>query len=198
LPEQVRILFEQGKVIKRFVDPAAFERELHIYQKKPEFAPALLDHNHRDELVIAYLPHPVLGELEKPEFTAIGPLFYALHHLEGEVICHRDNNPRNYLQSPRRTWMIDFANWEYGRPEEDLIHFLLFWVPTSAPEVFSTILTQVLSGYPGLAAIEPEAWREAFERMTRVFDERRSRFGKYSPVGNTGVNRSLLSQYLPT
>jgi aminoglycoside phosphotransferase (APT) family kinase protein len=194
MPEQVQLLPEQGIVIKRFSDPALFERELYIYLKNPEFAPQLLDHNHHDELVTRYLDCQNLGQRENPDFTAIGPLFYALHHLEDTVICHRDTNPRNYLQSPQGTWMIDFTNWEYGRPEEDLVHFLLFWASIRVPEVFSEILVQVISGYPGFCEVDPADWREASERMVRLFDERRGRYGRsrFVRLDDMERNRELL------
>jgi Ser/Thr protein kinase RdoA (MazF antagonist) len=198
MPGMVRLFPEQGRVIKRFTNRDEFEKELYIYLKRPEFAPELLDHNHRDEIVIRYLDAPSIGRLDRPAFHAVGPLFYALHQLEDEVICHRDVNPKNYLQGRDRTWMIDFADWEYGRAEEDLIHFLLFWASIRSADDFRTIVAEVTSGYPGFLGIDPGAWREGCERMTRAFDQRRARYGKCeaSPIGNPEVNRKLLAHWV--
>jgi tRNA A-37 threonylcarbamoyl transferase component Bud32 len=197
---RVTILPVQGIVRKKFDLEEDFSRELNIYLRRLSFTPRLLDYNSRNELVLEYLPLPTLGTLHNADFGCVGRLLADLHGTGDRTICHRDNNPRNYLLAETYAYMIDFAEWEYGFPEEDLTHFLLFWAELCNREAFASLAGRLMEGYCSSGRVDVEAWEAACERMMERFDRRRRDFGKQesNPDGFREVNRKRLREWFIT
>ncbi len=119
---------EKNQVIKICRNNREFKKELYIYEKKPYFAPRLLDHNNSNTLILEYIDGIPIIEMVKPDFSKLALLFSELHSFEsekGKKICLKDSNPRNFLYSEKQAkyYMLDFSEWEYDYPEADLIHF---------------------------------------------------------------------------
>lgn len=186
---------EKQQVIKICKSPNMFKKELYIYEKKLPFTPRLLDHDRKNTLMLEYLEGQNIGEMDNPDFAEIAKIFLALHKLEyegGKCICHLDNNPKNYLYSGGRYFMIDFSEWEYGQPETDLIHFLLFWASIYDANTFNRAFRKLIDSYLIGGTINPLEWEIIIPEMITRFDRRRERFGKSESNPDVNLNREMI------
>lgn len=195
MKSNVVIQKEKGQVIKICKSPQMFKKELFIYNKELSFTPRLIDHDRKNTLMLEYLEGENIGIMPQPDFGRIAELFLALHSIEqkkGKCICHCDNNPKNYLYSNGRYYMIDFSEWEYDHPESDLIHFLLFWASIYAADRFSSAFRQLIGSYLRKGTINPMEWEMLIPEIIVRFDSRREKFGKSEPNPDVNTNRELI------
>jgi len=192
---------EKNQVIKICRSNAEFKKELYIYQKKPYFAPKLLDHNGSNTLMLEYVKGIPIVDLLQPDFSKLALLFAELHALEsqkGKRICLKDSNPNNFIYNDikQKYFMFDFSEWEYDYPESDLIHFLLFWASIYAFEKFELIFNQFKNAYRLNLPINPIEWEMLLPEVIQHFDSRRRKFNKVqSPLSeDVNENRALLTE----
>lgn len=186
---------DKGQVIKICKSPEMFKNELYIYQKKLSFTPRLLDHDGKNTLILEYIEGIPIGELAEPDFGKIADLFLQLHSLENKkdlVICHYDNNPKNYLFSKGRYYFIDFDEWRYQKPEFDLIHFLLFWASIYSRPKFEIAYKKFISSYMQKGSINPLEWELMIPEVIDIFDNRRIKYGKLEYNTDVSLNRERL------
>ncbi|MBN1949464.1 MAG: phosphotransferase [Candidatus Cloacimonetes bacterium] len=191
---------EKGQVIKICRNNIEFRRELFIYERKPSFAPQLLDHNDTNTLMLEYIEGVPLTDLEQPDFSRLAQLFVELHNLDRQAdkcICLLDSNPRNFLfcEKDGRYYLVDFSEWKYDYPEADLIHFLLFWASLYPAGKFSSIFQEFLTEYRSHLPVNPIEWEILVPEMIFKFDSRRSQYFKSERTQNPDVqlNRILLT-----
>jgi tRNA A-37 threonylcarbamoyl transferase component Bud32 len=195
MKSNVVIQKEKNQVIKICKSPKMFKKELYIYNKKLHFVPRLLDHDGKNTLILEYLPGENIGEMKEPDFSKLAVLFAELHSLEnksGKCICHVDSNPKNYIFSQQKYYMIDFGEWEYNLPETDLIHFLLFWASIYEADKFKTAFRQLLDKYLLQGNINPLEWEMMIPEMIERFDSRRQRYGKIENNPDINKNREMI------
>lgn len=186
---------KKKQVIKICKSPKMFKKELYIYQKNLPFIPKLLDHDNKNTLMLEYIDGTPIAELVQPDFSKIASMFITLHSLEskeGKCICHYDNNPKNYLFSKSRYYMLDFSEWEYDYPETDLIHFLLFWASIYDKVKFKQTFRKIIDSYLAKATINPLEWELLIPEVTERFDNRRRKFGKIEKNPDVKINRETL------
>lgn len=186
---------EKKQVIKICKSPKTFQKELYIYQKKLPFIPKLLDHDNKNTLMLEYIEGTPIAELVQPDFSKIAKMYINLHSIEskdGKCICHYDNNPKNYLFSRNKYYMLDFSEWEYNFPETDLIHFLLFWASIYDKEKFKQTFRKIINSYTIKATINPLEWELLIPEVIERFDNRRRKFGKIEKNPDTIINREKL------
>lgn len=191
----VMIQKDKKQVIKICKSPKMFKKELYIYEKKLHFTPKLLDHDEKNTLILEYLEGANIGEIERPDFSQIADLFVELHALEnknGKCICQADTNPKNYILSNGKYYMIDFGEWEYNYPESDIIHFLLFWASIYDSKQFEKTFRQLTDYYLAYGNINPLEWEMSIPEIIEHFDNRRERFGKIELNPDTYINRELI------
>ncbi|MFC1887422.1 hypothetical protein ACFLYK_01285 [Candidatus Cloacimonadota bacterium] len=192
---------EKNQVIKICRNSKEFKKELYIYQKKPYFAPQLLDHNGTNTLMLEYIHGIPIIDLIQPDFSKLALLFSELHALEsnkGKRICLKDSNPNNFIYCDinLKYYMLDFSEWEYDFPEADLIHFLLFWASIYPFERFELIFNQFKNAYRLSLPINPIEWEMQLPEVIHQFDSRRKKFGKHQdPLSDDiQINRDLLTE----
>ncbi|MFC1898158.1 hypothetical protein ACFLYJ_01155 [Candidatus Cloacimonadota bacterium] len=195
MKSNVMIQKDKKQVIKICKSPKMFKKEIYIYNKKLPFTPELLDHDGKNTLILEYLEGDNIGEIENPDFSQIAELFVALHKIEnkkGMCICHADNNPKNYVLSNGKYFMIDFGEWEYNLPETDLIHFLLFWASIYDADKFRKCFRQLIGKYLEKGNINPLEWEMLIPEVTERFDNRREHFGKVELNPDVTNNREMI------
>lgn len=192
---------EKNQVIKICRNNKEFKKELYIYQKKPFFAPRLLDHNKTNTLMLEYIEGISIIDLIQPDFSKLAYLFSELHALEnkkGKKICLKDSNPRNFIYSEKleKYYMLDFSEWEYDYPEADLIHFLLFWASIYSFERFEIIFNQFKNAYRMNLPINPIEWEMLLPEIVHQFDTRRHKYNKHqNPISkDVKANRKILTE----
>ncbi|MBN2461510.1 MAG: phosphotransferase [Candidatus Cloacimonetes bacterium] len=192
---------EKGQVIKICRSHAEFNKELFIYEKKPSFAPRLLEHNQKNTLMLEYVEGIPLTDLIQPDFARLALLFVELHELdrkEDKCVCLMDSNPHNFLfcEKEVKYYIVDFSEWDYDYPEADLIHFLLFWASQYQGEKFHRIFREFLHHYRIHLAVNPIQWELLVPEMILRFDSRRHEYHKLEKVVNPDVqlNRSFLTE----
>ncbi|MCF7794146.1 MAG: phosphotransferase [Candidatus Cloacimonetes bacterium] len=186
---------QKRQVIKICKSPKMFKKELYIYQKNLPFTPRLIDHDGKNTLMLEYIDGIPIGELAQSDFSKIAELFLQLHNLEnkkGKVICHYDNNPKNYLFKNGKYFMIDFGEWKYDRPEIDLIHFLLFWASIYNKRKFDIAFKKLMQSYLKSGDINPLEWEMLIPEVIEHFDSRRERYGKIEINADVNENRERL------
>ncbi|MDO9577812.1 MAG: phosphotransferase [Candidatus Cloacimonadales bacterium] len=195
MKSNVMIQKDKKQVIKICKSPKMFKKELYIYEKKLPFTPKLLDHDGKNTLILEYLEGANIGEIEQPDFSQIAELFIELHALEninGKCICHSDNNPKNYILSNGKYFMIDFGEWEYNYPESDIIHFLLYWASIYDSVQFEKAFRQLTDFYLAYGNINPMEWEMSIPEIIENFDNRRERFGKIELNPDIYRNREIM------
>lgn len=186
---------EKGQIIKICKTPKMFKNELYIYQKHLPFTPKLIDHDNKNKLILEYIEGIPIGDLAEPDFGKISDMFIQLHNLEqkkGKVICHADNNPKNYLFAKGKYFMIDFGEWKYDTPESELIHFLLFWASIYNKSKFNIAFDKLMSSYLGKGSINPLEWEIQIPIMIEKFDRRREKYGKSEFNIDVKINRERI------
>jgi len=192
---------EKNQVVKICRNNSEFKKEIYIYNKKPYFAPKLLDHNGTNTLMLEYIDGTPIIDLVQPDFSKLALLFAELHSLEqkkGKRICLKDSNPNNFLLSRKddKYYMLDFSEWEYDYPEADLIHFMLFWASIYPFNRFELILNQFKNAYNLSLQINPIEWEMLLPEIEIAFDTRRKKYNKsQNPLSkDVNANRELLSE----
>ncbi len=173
--------------------------ELSIYEQKQEITPRLISSTPDGVLEIEYLDAIQIGEMKNPDFSHIAKLLHQFHLFKTDsdrVMCHIDNNPRNYLYDAKqeRYYLIDFADSRMDYREWDLTGFLLFWAAMVQRERFKKIAFDFLNGYPALKLVEKQRFADILLENICLFDERRKRFNKLEPYPNPSFveNRSII------
>ncbi len=197
---EVIIQKESGRVIKICRSHHEFQKELYIYQKKPEFVPLLLDNNGTNTLVVEFLDGVPIGDLVQPDFGAIAVLFIELHNLEtkkDKCICLMDSNPNNFLYCKKnhKYYMLDFSEWEYDYPEIDLIHFLLFWASIYHRDQFKKIFHTFVETYRNEMPLNLIEWEILVPEVIFKFDTRRKKFNRSERLNIKEIqyNRNILT-----
>ncbi len=186
---------EKKYVVKICGSPKMFKKELYIYQKKLPFTPGLLDHDGKNTLMLEYIDGIPIGELVQPDFSKIAEMYVILHSLEikkGKCICHYDNNPKNYIFSDQKYYMIDFSDWKYAPPETDLIHFLLFWASIYDKVKFKKAFRKLIDFYTKEGTINPVEWEFFIPEVIKRFDNRRKKFEKIEKNPDILINRETI------
>lgn len=186
---------ERGQVIKICRNHKEFNNELFIYSMKLDFVPKLLDHNKLNTIIIEYIEGVSLLEIEFPDFAALADLFAQLHSLEGKgdkKICFYDSNPNNFIfnEQNNRYFMLDFSEWQYGYPEADLIHFLLFFASIYRADKFESTIYSFINKYKQLLPINPIEWEIQVQEQIVRFDSRREKYNKAEKIDNPDLNRN--------
>ena len=191
----IMIQKERKQVIKICESPKKFKKELYIYKMKLPFTPKLLDHDGKNTLILEYLKGSNIGEIDNPDFSRISELlitFHAIENKKGKCICHADNNPKNYILSNGKYYMIDFGEWEYNFPETDIIHFLLFWASIYKAEKFNKIFRQLIDNYLPKGNLNPLEWELLIPEVMERFDNRREHYGKVELNPDVNANREMI------
>ena len=181
------MLSQDGRsLIKRCRTVDECSREIRVYRLRLPFTPELLRVIDERSFEIANIKGDPLSPLQQIDFRIPGRMLATLHLAapqEGEVLCHIDTNPRNYLieKETGDYYMIDFAESRYSLPEHDLVNFLLFWGAMLEPENFGIVMQHFLEGYETRHLLDP-ARKELFQGWFNAFDERRRRYGKIACV----------------
>ncbi|NQT65814.1 MAG: phosphotransferase [FCB group bacterium] len=199
MKSEIIISKKKNQVIKICNSPKMFRKELYIYKKKIPFTPRLIDNDGKNTLILEYIDGIPIMDLEQPNFAKITELFINLHSLESKgskSICHFDNNPKNYLFSNGKYYMLDFSDWIYDYPETDLIHFLLFWASTYNFDKFKYAFEQVVNTYRSKRMINPLEWELMIPEIISRFDSRRREFGKKQNHPDISENREMLKNII--
>lgn len=186
---------ERRRVIKICRSQAEFLKELHIYNYKPDFAPALIDHNGINTLVLEMIDGIPIGDLLQPDFEKLADIFIQFHLLEdhhGKKLCIADPNPRNFLydQSDHRYYLIDYSEWEIDYPESDLIHFLLFWASIYRTNRFREIFARFITAYRKILPLNPIEWELLVPEVLEKFAHRRHKFNKIEKKPNPDIKQN--------
>lgn len=170
-------------------------REMAVYRFRPDWAPKLLRTDGELTISLRHAGHPIDSDAD---FHTLGRL-YAQFHETFPGLCRWDNAPSNHLYDGSRYRLVDFAETRPGFPEEDLVHFLLFWASIVPKNRFEHIMEDFLNGYRQRSpnGIDPQRWDTALDPVTRAFDERRRQFERIESNPDLAVNRQRLA-ILPT
>ena len=195
MKSEIIINKEKRQVIKICNSPKMFKKELYIYKKKLPFTPRLINDDGKNTLMLEYIDGIPIMDLAQPNFSRITELIIDFHSLDSKgdkCICHYDNNPKNYIFSKGKYYMLDFSEWVYDYPETDLIHFLLFWASSYNSDKFKFAFDQVINTYKSKRIINPLEWELMIPEIILRFDSRRRRFSKKQINPDILINREML------
>ncbi|MBW6516158.1 MAG: phosphotransferase [Candidatus Cloacimonetes bacterium] len=157
--------------------------ELHVYNLGLDFTPKLLNKIDEKTIEISYIKGNSLKDEIDFDFSKPAEQLAKLHKStikEGIVLCHLDNNPRNYLieKETGKFYLIDFSESGYSLPENDLVNFLLFWAAILPPNRFQNAMQRFLEGYKSPELLDNKRQRSHFSQWINVFDVRRRKYCK--------------------
>ncbi len=163
-----------------------FLNELYVYESA---------FTHKSKLVEIKKPRTLVLEkvdgipyLDAPEITEtmiirLAQAVAALHSvlcLEGKVLCHWDNQPKNILwdEIKQRIILLDFEDIRLARPEADIAHLFLFWAECLSDREFLIFCRLFIRTYDKTSKLSEGQWNSAVNHSTRRFDRRRKTYGK--------------------
>ncbi len=122
--------------------------------------------------------------------------FHNLVKVEGKVLCHWDNQPRNILwnDKEKKFYLIDFEDLRLAFPESDIAHLFLFWAEVMDYNQFSESVRKFVDNYQGKRILNWETWSLAARNSMHRFDRRRWKYHKLEKRDNSDrlKNRKLL------
>lgn len=199
-----KVELRENSVLKRFIHPGAYERELSVYQRQLPMVPRLLSYKHPEWIEVqridgsAYL-HRDFSQEEAAGLASVIARFHASTSRDERCLCHWDNQPRNILGTGSDFYLIDFSESRVSLPEDDLSHLFLFWAAEFTPERLRSLTGAFLSVYRKLTPLDTDSWARALARSKRRFDLRRRRYGRHEghlPQGQLRENRAILAGLL--
>ena len=128
--------------------------------------------------------------------------FHSLVQVEGKVLCHWDNQPRNILwnEKKKRFFLVDFEDIRIAYPESDIAHLFLFWAEVMNYEDFVRKTEVFLLQYKKTIKPNPDNWKNELRKAKNRFDKRRRMYNKQESVSNLyrNLNRSylLISEFI--
>ncbi|MCF7858142.1 MAG: phosphotransferase [Candidatus Cloacimonetes bacterium] len=199
MKNEIIINKNKRQVIKICNTPKMFKKELYIYKYHLPYTPRLIDNDGKNTLILEYIDGIPIFDMAEPDFVKITKLIMHFHSIEpqgNKCICHYDNNPRNFLFSNGKYYILDFSEWIYDYPETDLIHFLLFCASEYNLSKFRKVFKQVTETYRSARMINPLEWELLIPEVIFRFDSRRKKFHKYKDNPDLSENRDFLKNIL--
>ncbi len=194
--------FGNGFVVKRFGDPGDFAREYQIYRLGLGMTPRLLDFC-PDKWIkterAAGIPY-LDAELGPDGMDLLAKTIGCFHQatlLNGNCLCHWDNQPRNILYSNGIFTLIDFSDSRLASPAADITHLMLFWAAEWSYRTLRERSERFLVSYRSLISLAADAWDQAFSESVKRFDLRREQHGKRSSrqeLSTLARNRQFLEE----
>ncbi|HNX00636.1 MAG TPA: phosphotransferase [Candidatus Cloacimonadota bacterium] len=168
-----------------------------------DFIPKLISYDIKGILEIELIDGVRIIDMDKPDFVAIAAMldkFHQVQNIENKVLCHIDNNPRNYLYDRLhdKFLMIDFSDSRVDYPEWDVIGFLLFWASIVNRIRFKEIVKEFLTGYTISRLEDEKRFEYIYHQNIFIFDERRKKYNKQESLNNPDVidnRKSILELY---
>lgn len=192
-------------IIKQFYSKKEYDNELYIYQKKLSFTPRLLEILPGKKIKLSRIKGQTIGSLSHFSPLGIGSILSHFHMLEtrnGKTLTHMDTNPKNYILSCSKYYMIDFSEIESNYPEYDLVSFLLFYASIKDSSTFPGFFKEFLDGYESKHLLSRQRLVQIMPESMVKFDQRRKKYNKSDPAGTSRkcikMNRQFLIENILT
>jgi thiamine kinase-like enzyme len=190
--------------IKACRSERAFRNELYIYSSDFQYRPALIEIQQPHSLVlqqvngIPYLDAEMLSDRLVTQLAQAISGLHAVAQVEGKVLCHWDNQPRNILwdETKQKVILLDFEDIRLAPPEADIAHLFLFWAEALAHNIFTSRVTLFLHKYKPVVPLGSDIWKAELRKARQRFGNRRRKHNKKEPAGNPDrlINRRFLSK----
>lgn len=182
----------------------AFLNELFVYESAYPHKANLIEISNGNTLILSrldgipYLDADVITEEIIIKLAKAIGKFHSLQQVDGKVLCHWDNQPRNILWSARnkQIYLLDFEDIRLAYPEADLTHLFLFWAEVMNADEFVTNVQTFLHHYRGQIPLDINRWNAEYRKTKARFDRRRRKYSKKEKVANPfgTSNRKYLSK----
>lgn len=192
----------QTSVVKHCRSNKAYQKELFVYQSDFTHKAVLNEVIKPRTLVLSklngipYLDIEAFSSGMVKKLAKIIAEFHSIITLEGKVLCHWDNQPRNILwdSAKQRFWLLDFEDIRLAYPEADIAHLFLFWAEVMPADEFKCFVSDFICQYQKYRQLNAERWVLECRKAKNRFDARRRRYCKSlkSDRSLRNINRRYL------
>lgn len=180
----------------------AFSNELFIYESAYPYKADLIEIRKPNNLVlnkISGIPYLDVTDFSDEMISKLAKTiskFHILVQVEGKVLCHWDNQPRNILwnEKEKRFYLVDFEDIRIAYPEADVAHLFLFWAEVKNYESFIANVNLFINKYQKTIRLNPIHWRDELRKAKNRFDARRRKYLKLEKrqIQDRLLNRRFL------
>ncbi len=170
MKDRAKLSVYNDYIIKSFRYQKDFSNELLIYSFHIDMVPELIETGFKKLYIQRIEDQSIFTNPLTSIPKAIKSLcnFHTALQARNSDLIHFDTNPKNYLFTEEKVYLIDFSEMAVGRKESDIISFFLYWCLILNSSEFETVLLSSTVYLNNYHFIESDFIKE-FER----FNDRR-------------------------